>query len=89
MFETGTRLKHPSHLHSYSRFLAAFGLGYAGTQASPGQTVAPKLSSFLSEYWNQKGIYLKINYVNRDHVHALVEVERAVDKRTLFRTLRK
>jgi len=31
---------------------------------------AAKASTFLSEYWLEKGIYMKINYFNADHTHA-------------------
>ena len=32
------------------------------------------MSGFLSQYATEKGIYVKINYVNPDHVHALVDL---------------
>jgi putative transposase len=35
---------------------------------------AAKVCGYLSEYARQKGIYIKINYVNRDHVHALLDL---------------
>jgi putative transposase len=35
---------------------------------------AAKVSAYLSEYASEKGIYMKINYVNPDHVHALVDL---------------
>ena len=35
---------------------------------------AVKVSGFLSDYATEKGIYMKINYVNPDHVHALVDL---------------
>ena len=35
---------------------------------------APKLSVYLHEYAREKGIYMKINFVNPDHVHALVDL---------------
>jgi putative transposase len=38
------------------------------------RTAAAKLSTYLSEYAAQNGIYMKINYVNRDHVHALIDL---------------
>ena len=33
-----------------------------------------KLSGFLYEYSQSKDIYMKINYVNADHVHALIDL---------------
>jgi len=35
---------------------------------------AAKASANLSEYTYEKGIYLKINYFNADHTHALVDL---------------
>ena len=35
---------------------------------------AAKLSAFLSEYAQSKGIYMRINYVNPEHVHALIDL---------------
>ncbi len=38
------------------------------------------ISKHLSEYSKEKGIFMKINYVNADHVHTLIElpVEKSV-----------
>jgi REP element-mobilizing transposase RayT len=33
-----------------------------------------KLSGFLHEYSQSKDIYMKINYVNAEHVHALIDL---------------
>ena len=35
---------------------------------------AVKLSGYLTAYATEKGIYMKINFVNADHVHALVDL---------------
>jgi REP element-mobilizing transposase RayT len=35
---------------------------------------AAKVSSFLSNYSTEKGIYMKINYVNPEHVHTLIDL---------------
>jgi len=35
---------------------------------------AVKASSFLNEYSLQKGIYMKINYFNAEHTHALIDL---------------
>jgi putative transposase len=37
-------------------------------------TAAAKMSGFLSSYAEEKGIYMKINFVNPEHVHALVDL---------------
>jgi REP element-mobilizing transposase RayT len=33
-----------------------------------------KISNFLFEYCKEKNIYMKINYVNAEHVHALIDL---------------
>jgi hypothetical protein len=35
---------------------------------------AAKASAFLNEYSIEKGIYMKINYFNADHTHALIDL---------------
>jgi len=35
---------------------------------------AAKASSFLNEYSLEKGIYMKNNYFNADHTHALIDL---------------
>jgi REP element-mobilizing transposase RayT len=39
---------------------------------SPGP--GAKISAFLSEYAEEKGIYMKINFVNAEHVHVLIDL---------------
>jgi REP element-mobilizing transposase RayT len=38
------------------------------------QAAAVELSAYLREYSVEKGIYMRINYVNADHVHALIDL---------------
>jgi REP element-mobilizing transposase RayT len=35
---------------------------------------AAKVSEYLTQHASEKGIYMKINYVNPDHVHALIDL---------------
>ncbi|PYK67860.1 MAG: IS200/IS605 family transposase, partial [Verrucomicrobia bacterium] len=35
---------------------------------------AARLSRYLTEYADTKGLYMKINYVNADHVHTLIDL---------------
>jgi putative transposase len=61
-------------LHSYSRvWLHAI---WATLERRPliSKSAAPQLSGYLSRYASEKGIYMKINYVNPEHVHALVDL---------------
>lgn len=39
---------------------------------------AAKVSGFLSRYAEEKGIYMKINFVNAEHVHALIDLPTAM-----------
>src|SRR5437899_2226202 len=61
-------------LHSYSRvWLHAI---WATLERQPilSKPAAAKLSGHLSEYASEKGIYTKINFVNPDHVHLLLDL---------------
>ena len=61
-------------LHSYSRVWLH--LVWATLERRPLLTkpAAAKLSTHLHNYAQEKKIYLKINFVNPDHVHALVDL---------------
>ena len=61
-------------LHSYSRVWLH--LIWATLERRPllSKATAVKISDYLSQYATQKGIYMKINYVNPEHVHALVDL---------------
>jgi len=61
-------------LHSYSRVWLH--LVWATLERRPllDKPAAAKLSVWLHDYAKQKGIYMKINFVNPDHVHALIDL---------------
>ena len=61
-------------LHSYSRVWLH--LTWATLERRPllTKSAAVKLSAYLLQYSAEKRIYMKINYVNPDHVHALVDL---------------
>ena len=61
-------------LHSYSRVWLH--LVWATLDRRPLLTkpVAVKLSEYLTDYAKQKSIYMKINFVNADHVHVLIDL---------------
>jgi putative transposase len=61
-------------LHAYSRVWLH--LVWATLERRPllTKSAAVKLSAHLYDYAKEKGIYLKINFVNADHVHALVDL---------------
>jgi len=61
-------------LHAYSRVWLH--LVWATLERRPLLTrpAASKLSAYLHDYAKEKGIYMKINFVNADHVHALIDL---------------
>ncbi|MGD0744227.1 MAG: IS200/IS605 family transposase [Verrucomicrobiota bacterium] len=61
-------------LHSYSRVWLH--LVWATLERRPLLTrpAAVKLSEYLMDYAKQNGIYMKINFVNADHAHALIDL---------------
>jgi putative transposase len=61
-------------LHSYSRVWLH--VVWATLERRPllSRPSAAKLSGYLSDYAKQKGIYMQLNFVNPDHVHALVDL---------------
>lgn len=64
----------PVSLHSYSRCWLHLIWGTRDRERLLHKEIAVRVSRFLSEYAQQKKIYMKINYVNADHVHALIDL---------------
>ena len=62
-------------LHSYSRVWLHLVWGTLERRPLLSKPVAAKVSAYLTDYASEKGIYMKINYVNRDHVHVLVDLQ--------------
>ena len=60
-------------LHSYSR--AVLHLVWATLERKPLLTkpAAVKVSGYLTQYAEEKEIYRKINFVNADHAHVLID----------------
>ena len=61
-------------LHAYSRVWLH--LVWATLERRPllDKPAATKLSNHLHDYAKEKGIHMKINFVNADHVHALIDL---------------
>lgn len=61
-------------LHSYSRVWLH--IVWATLERRPllDKTAAAMLSAYLHDYAKTKKIYMKINFVNPDHVHALIDL---------------
>ena len=60
--------------HSYSRVWLHLVWGTLERRRLLPKPAAAKVSGYLSQYASEKGFYLKINFVNADHVHVLVDL---------------
>ena len=47
-----------------------------------------RVSGFLTEYAEANGIYMKINYVNPEHVHALIDLPTRYSIEDVFKLLK-
>ena len=54
--------------------MAPSGLGHTGAASVAGQECGSCVVAHLREYAESKGIYMKLNFVNADHVHALIDL---------------
>ena len=61
-------------VHSYSRCWIHLIWGRFSRERVLNKKVAADLSRYLVEYADEQGVYMKINFVNPDHVHALIEL---------------
>ena len=60
--------------HSYSRCWLHLVWTTLDREAMLTKPAAAKASRFMADYSLQKGIYMKINYFNPEHVHALIDL---------------
>jgi REP element-mobilizing transposase RayT len=60
--------------HSYSRCWIHLIWGTLDRAKVLNKAPAKRVSRYLDDYAESKGVYVKINYVNADHVHALVDL---------------
>jgi REP element-mobilizing transposase RayT len=61
-------------LHSYSRCWVHLIWGTLNREKILNKDAAARVSRYLHEYAETKNLYMKINYVNADHVHILVDL---------------
>ena len=61
-------------LHSYTRCWLHIVWATLDRRPLLANGAAVKLSAYLHEYANEKGIYMKINFVNADHAHVLIDL---------------
>ena len=60
--------------HSYSRLWTHLIWETLNREPMLDKRAAAKASAFLNDYSIEKGIYMKINYFNADHTHALIDL---------------
>jgi putative transposase len=60
--------------HSYSRCWIHLVWGTLKREKLLNKDAASRISRYLSDYAKTKGVYMKINHVNADHVHALIDL---------------
>ena len=61
-------------LHSYSRVWLHAVWGTLERRPLLTKSAAVRTSEYLSQYCARKGIFMKIHFVNADHVHVLVDL---------------
>ena len=61
-------------LHSYSRYWLHLIWSTLDREKTLPRKPAAGVSQFLTDYADEKNIYVKINHVNADHVHALIDL---------------
>ena len=61
-------------IHSYSRCWLHLTWATLRRERLLPKQPASKVSTFLHNYAKEKGIYMKINFVNPDHTHALIDL---------------
>jgi putative transposase len=61
-------------LHSYSRSWLHLIWGTRDREKLLNRQAAARSSEFLTTYAQSKQIYMKINFINADHVHALIDL---------------
>lgn len=75
-------------LHSYSRCWIHLIWGTLNREKLLNKKAAARVSQHLTEYAGTKGVYMKTNYVNADHVHVLVDLPTGLSIEGLMQLLK-
>ena len=70
--------------HSYTRLWTHLIWETLNREPMLDKRAAAKASSFLTDYSRHHGIYMKINYFNADHTHALIDPQVVFFRPNLF-----
>jgi REP-associated tyrosine transposase len=65
-------------VHSFSRCWIHLIWGTLDREKLLNKKAAARVSRYLAAYAEKENIYMKINYVNADHVHALIDLPTAL-----------
>jgi putative transposase len=84
----GLRFGAVMSVHSYSRCWIHLIWGTLNREKLLNRNAAAALSNYLREYAEEQGVYMKINYVNADHVHALFDLPTAFSIEKLTQLLK-
>jgi putative transposase len=75
-------------VHSYTRCWIHAIWGTLDRERLLNKTAAARTSHYLTKYAEEKGIYMKINHVNADHVHALIDLPTSLSIEELMQLLK-
>jgi putative transposase len=75
-------------VHSYSRCWIHLIWGTLNREKLLNKEAATRLSRYLTEYADTKSVYMKINYVNADHVRVLVDLPTNLSVEELIQLLK-
>jgi len=75
-------------VHSYSRCWVHLIWGTLNREKLLHKEAAARVSRYLSEYAELKRVYMRVNYVNPDHVHVLVDLPTALSIEELIQLLK-
>jgi len=74
--------------HSYSRCWIHLIWGTLNREKLLNKTAAARVSLFLTDYAGKEDIYMKVNYVNPDHVHTLIDLPTALSVEKVMQLLK-
>jgi len=74
--------------HSYSRCWLHLIWATLNREQTLFGDAATRVSSFLSQYAESKGIYMKVNHVDPEHVHALIDLPTRYSIEDVFKLLK-
>ena len=78
----------PMSVHSYSRCWVHLIWGTLNREKLLPKEAAARVSRYLTEYADTKGLYMKVNYVNADHVHTLIDLPTGMSIEELIQFLK-